>query len=128
MANNRKEKIKIKVKGFWSEFKVFAIKGSVIDLAVAIIIGTAFNNVVQSLVHDVIMPPIGRLMGDVDFSQLYLNLSGKTYSSMNAAVLDGAPIIRYGLFINNIINFLIIAFTIFIILKVFFRTKFEPKE
>lgn len=113
------------IKGFLNEFKTFAVKGNVIDLGVAIIIGASFNTIVQSLVKDIIMPPLGKILGNVDFSQLYINLSDKTFASLTEAEAASAPVIRYGLFINNIINFFIVALTIFIILKIFFRSKFQ---
>ena len=121
----RKKVIHKRVKGFFNEFKTFAVKGSVIDLAIAVIIGASFNTIVQSLVKDIIMPPLGKILGNVDFSQLYINLSDKTFSSLIEAEAASAPVIRYGLFVNNIINFFIVALTIFVILKIFFRSKFK---
>ena len=99
------------------EFKEFAMKGSVLDMAVGIIIGAAFGGIINSLVHDVIMPPIGLLLGHVDFSSLFLNISGQSYPTLAAAKAAGAPTINYGLFINTIINFLIIAFAIFLLVR-----------
>ncbi len=99
------------------EFKNFIRRGNVIDLAVAVIIGGAFNNIVSSLVKDIIMPPIGLLLGKVDFSNLFIDLSGKGYSTLADAVAAGAPTINYGVFINTIINFLIVAFVIFLVIK-----------
>ncbi|WP_353949414.1 large conductance mechanosensitive channel protein MscL [Sporolactobacillus sp. Y61] len=104
------------------EFKSFIARGNVIDLAVAVIIGAAFGQIVNSLVKDIVMPPIGLLLGKVDFSNLYINLSGKTYSSLDAAQKAGAPTINYGLFINNVINFLIIAAVIFFMVRLINRT------
>lgn len=104
------------------EFKSFIARGNVIDLAVAVIIGAAFGQIVNSLVKDIVMPPIGLLLGKVDFSNLYINLSGKTYSSLDAAQKAGAPTINYGLFINNVINFLIIAAVIFLMVRLINRT------
>lgn len=101
----------------WKEFREFALKGSMIDLAIGIIIGAAFGKVITSLVNDVIMPPIGLLLGKVDFSSLYLNLSGKDFASMQEAIDAGAPILKYGLFVNTLIEFFIIAFVIFIVVK-----------
>ncbi len=101
----------------WQEFKEFAFRGNVIDLAVGIIIGAAFGKVVSSLVNDIIMPPIGRVFGSVDFASLYINLSGQQFASMADAVKAGAPIIKYGLFFNNIIDFLIVALVIFMMIK-----------
>jgi large conductance mechanosensitive channel len=101
----------------FQEFKEFIQRGNVIDLAVAVIIGAAFNTIVKSLVDDIIMPPIGWLFGGVDFTNLYINLSGGTYESLAAAQEAGAATINYGLFINTIINFLIVAFVIFIMIR-----------
>ena len=109
------------------EFRDFIMRGNVLDLAVAVIIGAAFNSVVNSLVNDVIMPPIGWILGGVDFSNLFIDLSGKGYASLVAAEEAGAPIIKYGLFVNNVINFLIIAFVIFTIIKQVNRMQ-KPKE
>jgi large conductance mechanosensitive channel len=98
------------------EFKEFAMRGSVLDLAIGVIIGAAFGKVVSSLVDDVLMPPLGRLVGKVDFSQLYINLSGKHYDTFAQAKVDGAAL-GYGNFINTIINFLIVAFAIFLLVR-----------
>ncbi|MGH8679790.1 MAG: large-conductance mechanosensitive channel protein MscL [Burkholderiales bacterium] len=97
-----------------SEFKQFAIKGNMIDMAVGIIIGAAFGKVVNSLVQDVIMPPIGMLLGGVDFRQLYINLGSRSFETMDAAVQAGAPLIKYGSFISTLVDFLIVAWAIFI--------------
>ena len=99
------------------EFKEFILKGNVLDLAIGVIIGGAFGKIVSSLVTDVLMPPIGMLLGKVDFSNLYLNLSGGSFSSLADAQKAGAATLNYGLFLNNIINFLIIALVIFMIIK-----------
>jgi large conductance mechanosensitive channel len=99
------------------EFKEFAMRGSVIDLAVGVIIGAAFGKIVSSLVEDVIMPPIGRLLGQVDFSGLFINLSDKTYESLAAAKAAGAATLNYGLFINTVINFLIVSFCVFLVVR-----------
>jgi len=99
------------------EFKEFAVKGNVMDMAIGIILGAAFGKIVASLVNDVLMPFIGKMMGGVDFSQLYHNLSDKTYETMTLATEAGAPIVKYGQFIQSIIDFLIIAFTIFLVVK-----------
>jgi large conductance mechanosensitive channel len=103
--------------GFFQEFKEFAMRGSVVDLAVGIVIGTALGAIVNSLVADVIMPPLGLVLGHVDFSDLYLNLSGQDYPSLQAARDAGAPVIAYGTFINSVINFVIIALAIFVVIK-----------
>jgi large conductance mechanosensitive channel len=100
------------------EFKEFAMRGNVMDMAVGIIIGAAFGKIVTSLVSDVIMPPIGLLMGNVDFSNLFVNLSmGATYASVAEAEAAGAPIIKYGIFINTILDFIIVAFAIFLVIR-----------
>ncbi len=99
------------------EFKEFAMRGSVVDLAVGVIIGAAFGKVVSSLVDDVIMPPIGRLLGHVDFSNLYINLSDNSYETLAAAKAAGAPTLNYGNFLNTIINFLIVACAIFLVVR-----------
>jgi large conductance mechanosensitive channel len=99
------------------EFKDFAMKGNVMDMAVGIIIGGAFGKIIASLVSDILMPPIGKLMGGVDFASLYINLSGGQYESLELAKEAGAATINYGLFINTVINFVIIAFSIFILVK-----------
>jgi large conductance mechanosensitive channel len=103
--------------GLFQEFKEFALRGNVVDLAVGLVIGAAFGAIVNSLVADVIMPPIGLLMGNVDFSDLFINLSGQDYPSLAAARAAGAPVIAYGAFINAVINFVIVALAIFIVVK-----------
>lgn len=116
--------------GFIKEFREFAMKGSVVDLAVGVIIGTAFGKIVSSLVSDVLMPPLGLILNKVNFSELYWNLSGKTYPTLEAAQKAGAPTINYGLFITNVIAFLITAFAIFMVVKQLnrFRPKKEKEE
>ena len=99
------------------EFKKFVTRGSVIDLAIAVIFGAAFGKIITSLVNDIIMPPIGLLLGRVNFTNLYINLSGKAYESLAAAKEAGAATINYGLFINTIIEFLIVALVLFLIIK-----------
>jgi large conductance mechanosensitive channel len=99
------------------EFKEFAVRGNVIDLAVGIIIGVAFTTVVNSLVNDIIMPPIGFIMGGLDFSNFFLVLRGDDYASLQAAKDAGAVTVNYGVFVNAIINFLIVAFAVFILVK-----------
>ena len=98
------------------EFNEFAMRGNVIDLAVGVIIGAAFGKIVSSLVNDVIMPPIGLLLGSVDFSNLFLNLHG-SYNTVKEAEAAGAPIVKYGIFINNVIDFVIVAFVIFLVVR-----------
>jgi large conductance mechanosensitive channel len=99
------------------EFKEFAMKGNVMDMAVGIIIGAAFGRIVTSLVSDVIMPPIGLLLGKVDFNNLFLNISGTSYPTLAAAKAAGAATINYGTFINTVIDFLIVAFAIFLLVR-----------
>ena len=99
------------------EFKEFILRGNVLDLAIAVIIGGAFGKIVSSLVNDIIMPPIGLLLGNVDFSNLFLDLSGASYKSLADAQQAGAPTINYGLFLNNVIDFLIIALVIFLLIR-----------
>jgi large conductance mechanosensitive channel len=101
----------------WQEFKEFAVRGNVIDLAVGIIIGAAFTTVVNSLVNDIIMPPIGYIMNGIDFSNFFIVLRGDDYPSLQAAKDAGAVTINYGLFLNAIINFVIVAFAVFILVK-----------
>lgn len=99
------------------EFREFIQRGNVVDLAVAVVIGAAFGKIVTSFVEDILMPPIGKLLGGADFSSLFINLSGKDYPSVAAAKAAGAPTLNYGIFINSIINFLIIAFAVFLVVK-----------
>jgi large conductance mechanosensitive channel len=99
------------------EFKEFAMRGNVLDMAVGIIIGAAFGQIVTSFVQDVLMPPIGRLLGHVDFSNLFVNLSGTHYPTIAAAKAAGAATLNYGLFLNTIINFLIVAFAVFLLVR-----------
>jgi large conductance mechanosensitive channel len=107
------------------EFKEFALKGNVVDMAVGIIIGAAFGRIVSSLVNDVLMPPIGKLMGNMDFSSLFVALDGKHYDSLALAKAAGAPTVNYGLFINSVIDFVIVAFVIFLLVKQMNRLKKE---
>jgi large conductance mechanosensitive channel len=99
------------------EFKEFAMKGNVLDLAVGFILGAAFGKIVTSLVSDIIMPPIGLILGKVDFSSLFLNLSGKSYSSLAEAKAAGAATLNYGVFLNNIVDFLIVALAVFLLVR-----------
>lgn len=105
------------------EFKEFAMKGNMMDMAIGIIIGAAFGKIVSSLVADVLMPPLGKMMGNVDFSNLFLNLSGGSYPSLAAAKAAGAATVNYGIFINAVIDFVIIAFVLFMIIKGMNATK-----
>jgi large conductance mechanosensitive channel len=99
------------------EFKKFAARGNVIDMAVGVIIGGAFGKIVTSLVNDLIMPPIGLALGNVDFTQFFVNLSGTPYATLAEAQAAGAATLNYGLFIQNVINFLIVAFAIFLLVR-----------
>jgi len=110
----------------WKEFKNFIARGNAFDLAVGVIIGAAFGKIVTSLVEDIIMPPIGLLLGSVDFSNLYLNLTGQEYPTLAAAKEAGAATINYGVFLNALINFLIIALVIFLLVKQINRLKAAP--
>jgi large conductance mechanosensitive channel len=99
------------------EFKEFAMRGNVLDLAVAVIIGAAFGLIVTSFVNDILMPPLGLLLGGMDFKDLFITLNNQSYPSLEAAKTAGAPVIAYGNFINTVINFLIVAFAIFLLVK-----------
>ena len=99
------------------EFKAFAMRGNVVDMAVGIVVGGAFGKIVTSLVNDIIMPPIGLLLGKVNFTDLFWALDGGTYASLQAAKDAGAPTLNYGLFLNTIIDFVIVAFVLFLIIK-----------
>lgn len=103
--------------GILQEFKEFAVKGNAVDMAVGIIIGAAFGSVVNGLVTGIIMPPIGLLLGKVDFSNLFIDLSGKGYTTLAAATAAGVPVITWGAFVNSLIDFVIVAFVIFLIVK-----------
>jgi large conductance mechanosensitive channel len=108
------------------EFKKFALQGNVMDMAIGIIVGAAFGKIVSSLVADVLMPTIGLLVGKIDFSSLFLNLSGQDYASLAAAKAAGAPTINYGIFLNNLFDFLIVAFVVFLLVKQINRLKAKP--
>jgi large conductance mechanosensitive channel len=108
------------------EFKEFAMRGNVLDMAVGIIIGAAFGKIVASLVDDLIMPPIGRALGHVDFSNLFINLGETHYATIPEAKAHGAATLNYGLFLNTIVNFLIVAFAIFLLLRVANRWLVKP--
>jgi len=111
-----------------NEFKKFAMRGNVVDMAVGIIIGASFGKIVSSLVADVVMPPIGLLMGKVDFSQLFINISGGDYASLAAAKDAGAATINYGVFINTVLDFVIVAFVIFMIIRGMNKLKAKEEE
>jgi large conductance mechanosensitive channel len=108
------------------EFKEFAMRGNVIDLAIGVVIGAAFGKIVSSLVSDLIMPPIGLVLGRLDFSSLFIDLSGKGYASLAAAKAAGAPTLNYGLFVNSVIDFLIVAFAIFLVVRQINRFSRKP--
>ncbi|HTP82253.1 MAG TPA: large conductance mechanosensitive channel protein MscL [Alphaproteobacteria bacterium] len=108
------------------EFRDFAMRGNVVDLAVGVIIGAAFGKIVSSLVNDIIMPPIGIVLGSVDFSNLFINLSGKHYDSLAEAKAAGAATVNYGVFINNCLDFLIVAFAVFLLIKQVNRLTKKP--
>ncbi len=99
------------------EFRAFIMRGNVLDLAVAVIIGAAFGGIITSLVSDILMPPIGLLLGKVDFSNLYLDLSGGSYATLADAQAAGAATINYGVFLNAVINFIIVGFAIFVLVR-----------
>jgi large conductance mechanosensitive channel len=110
------------------EFKEFALRGNVVDMAVGIIIGAAFSTIVQSLVNDVIMPPIGLITGGMDFSDLYINLSGGDYQSLAQAREAGAATINVGIFINSVISFAIVAFVLFMVIKGMNQLRHKQEE
>jgi large conductance mechanosensitive channel len=108
------------------EFKEFIMRGNVLDLAIAVVIGAAFGKIIASLVDDIIMPPIGLALGNVDFANLFVNLSGKDYPSVAAAKAAGAATLNYGIFFNTIFNFLIVAFVIFLLIRSYSKMQ-KPK-
>jgi large conductance mechanosensitive channel len=108
------------------EFKEFAMRGNVLDMAVGIIIGAAFGQIVNSFVQDILMPPIGRLLGHVDFTNLFVSLTGTHYETLAAAKAAGAATLNYGLFLNTIINFLIVAFAVFLLVRQVNRLTAKP--
>jgi len=110
------------------EFKKFAMRGNVVDMAVGIVIGAAFGKIVSSLVNDVIMPPVGEILGGVDFSNLFINLSDGEYETLAAAQEAGASTINYGQFVNTLINFIIVAFAMFMLVRVANRALADPEE
>lgn len=112
----------------WEDFKKFVARGNMFDLAVGIVIGVAFGTVVSSFVQDVLMPPIGMATGGIDFSELYVNLSGQEYASLAAAREAGAPTINYGVFLNNVISFLIVGFVLFLLVKQYQRLQAREAE
>ena len=111
----------------WKEFREFAIKGNAIDLAIGVVLGAAFGGIVKSLVDDVIMPPVGKIVGGVDFSNLFLVLGGGTFASLKAAKEAGAATLNYGIFLNTLINFLIVAFAVFLVVHQVNRWTKKPE-
>ncbi len=109
------------------EFREFAMRGNVVDLAVGIIIGAAFGKIITSLVNDILMPPIGLALGRVDFSNLFINLSGQPYASLAEAKAAGAPTINYGVFLNTLIDFIIVAFAIFLVIRFINQLRRQPE-
>jgi large conductance mechanosensitive channel len=99
------------------EFKEFAMRGNVLDMAIGIIIGAAFGKIINSFVSDLLMPPLGLILGNVDFSNLFINLSGKSFASVAEAKAAGAPTLNYGIFVNSVIDFIIVAFAIFLLVR-----------
>jgi large conductance mechanosensitive channel len=99
------------------EFREFAMRGNVVDMAVGIVIGAAFGKIVTSLVNDIVMPPVGLLLGNMDFGDLFIALNGESYASLAAAEQAGAPVVKYGMFVNNVLDFLIVAFAIFMVIR-----------
>lgn len=120
--------VKDKSFSLFQEFKTFAARGNVIDLAIGVMIGAAFNSIVQSLVNDIILPPIGLIVGKVDFSNLFIDLSGNDYKTIGEAKIAGTPTINYGVFVNNFINFLIVAFVAFFIVRELNRWKNKERK
>jgi len=111
----------------FKEFKEFVMKGSMLDMAVGIVLGAAFGSIIASFVKDVLMPPIGLALGRVDFSSLFIDLSGTGYASLAEAQKAGAPTLNYGLFLNSVINFLIIAWALFLVVRAVNRLRREPE-
>ena len=110
------------------EFKEFALRGNVVDMAVGIIIGAAFSTIVRSLVDDIIMPPMGVVTGGVDFSNMFVPLNGQHYDSLAQAKQAGAPTVNFGVFINNLISFLIVAFVLFMVVKAMNQLRRRQEE
>jgi len=110
----------------FKEFKEFAMKGNVLDMAIGIIIGAAFGKIITSFVSDILMPPLGLLLGKMDFSNLFVNLSGQSFPTIAAAKAAGAATLNYGVFLNTIIDFLIVAFAVFLLVKQVNKLKRQP--
>ena len=116
------------MKTMWKEFKDFVMRGNVVDMAIGIIIGGAFNKIVSSLVNDILMPPVGLLLNDVNFTDLFIDLSGEGYASLTQAQEAGAATINYGIFINAILDFVIVAFVMFLIVRQVNRMERKREE
>ncbi|MBR0324733.1 MAG: large conductance mechanosensitive channel protein MscL, partial [Selenomonadales bacterium] len=112
---------------FFEEFKKFAMRGNVMDMAVGVVVGAAFSKIVSSFVENVMMPPIGLLMGKIDFSNLFINLSDKEVATLAEAKAANAPVLAYGMFINSVIDFLIVAFAVFVVVQQMNRLRREPE-
>jgi large conductance mechanosensitive channel len=112
----------------WKEFRDFAMRGNVVDLAVGFVVGAAFGKIVTSLVNDILMPPLGLLLGRIDFSNLFINLSSQNYATLAEAKQAGAATINYGLFINTVLDFVIVAFAIFILIRQINRLQGRNKQ
>ena len=110
------------------EFKEFALRGNVVDMAVGIIIGAAFSTIVRSLVDDIVMPPLGVITGGMDFSNMFIALNGQDYPSLAAAKQAGAPTINFGVFINNVISFLLVALVLFMVIKAMNKLRRKQEE
>jgi len=108
------------------DFRAFLMRGNVVDLAVAVVIGAAFGAIVTSFVNDILMPPIGRILGQVNFADLFVTLSGGTYPSLAAAKAAGAATLNYGLFLNTIVNFVIVAFAVFLLVRAIEQLRARP--
>ena len=108
------------------EFKEFALRGNVLDMAIGIILGVAFGKIVTSFVEDILMPPLGLIIGKVDFSSLFVSLTGRHFDSVAAAKAAGAPTLNYGIFVNNVLNFILVAFAIFLLVRQVNRFKRQP--
>jgi large conductance mechanosensitive channel len=109
------------------DFKAFVMRGNVLDLAVAVVIGAAFGKIVTSFVDDLLMPPLGLLLGHVDFRELFLDLSGRGHATLAAAEAAGAPVLRYGLFLNHVVNFVLVAFAVFLLVRQVARLMPKPE-
>lgn len=111
-----------------NEFKEFAVKGNVMDLAIGVVIGASFQKIVNSLVNDIIMPPIGALLGNADFSNLFINMSGTEVASVTDAKAQGLPTLNYGLFFNSVLEFLIVAWALFAVVKIMNRLRRQQEK